>query len=175
MASRSGRGAAVCPSGRGDGADASLCLRVWRRPWRCRWSGVFAGIAWQWRLAEAEKTRADAAAQHAMREADNARFQTASSFLIQGWSRAEQGDIAEGLLWITEALERTPETHPEFQARVRANLPAWEKLLVRMESVIASKDGSILYGLSPDGKTVLTQPTGRESLQARDARSLAGR
>src|SRR5262249_35218735 len=55
----------------------------------------FAGVTWQWRLAEAEKTRADAAARHAVDEADRARFQTALTSFMQGWSRAEQGDVAE--------------------------------------------------------------------------------
>ena len=129
----------------------------------------FAGIAWQWRLAEAEKTRADAAARHAVDEAERARFQTALTSFIQGWSRAEQGDVAEGMLWMAEALERTPEAHPEFQALVRANLPAWEKSLVRMESLIPAVEGSTLYGISPDGKKVLTRLPDLVSLQVRDA------
>jgi WD40 repeat protein/tetratricopeptide (TPR) repeat protein len=143
----------------------------------------FTGVAWQWRraeakaaeartkagLAEAESRRADAAAQQAGAEADRARFQTALTSFVQGWSRAEQGDVAEGMLWMVEALERTPESHPEFRALLRANLPAWETSLVRLESAIPSEDGTLLYGLSPDGKTALTQLRDGVSLRARDA------
>ncbi len=102
-------------------------------------------------------------------EADRARFQTALTSFIQGWSRAEQGDVAEGMLWMAEAIERTPEAHPEFRALVRANLPAWEKLLVRMESLIPAVEGSTLYGVSPDGTKVLTRLSDLMSLQVRDA------
>ena len=70
---------------------------------------------------------------------------------------------------MAEALERTPEAHPEFQALVRANLPAWEKSLVRMESLIPAVEGSTLYGISPDGKKVLTRLPDLVSLQVRDA------
>jgi WD40 repeat protein/Flp pilus assembly protein TadD/tRNA A-37 threonylcarbamoyl transferase component Bud32 len=143
----------------------------------------FAGIAWQWRRAEAkadeartkarlavaESKRADASAKRAVDEANRARFQTALTSFVQGWSRAEQGDVAEGMLWMAEALERTPDVHPEFQGLARANVAAWEQSLVRMDSVIPAIEGTSLYSFSADGKKILTQLPDKVSLQVRDA------
>ncbi|HEV3255347.1 MAG TPA: WD40 repeat domain-containing protein, partial [Gemmataceae bacterium] len=145
------------------------------------------GIAWQWRraeakadeartkagLAEAEKTRADASANTAVDEANRARFQTALTSFIQGWSQAEQGDVAEGVLWMVEALKRAPEEHPEFRAMVRANLPAWEEQLVHQQYVVPYEEGTALFGFNPAGKTVLTRLPDMVSLQIRD--ELSGR
>ncbi|HEV3022816.1 MAG TPA: serine/threonine-protein kinase, partial [Pirellulales bacterium] len=143
----------------------------------------FMGIAWQWRraeakadeartkagLAEAEKTRADASANTAVDEANRARFQTALTSFIQGWSQAEQGDVAEGVLWMVEALKRAPEEHSEFRAMVRANLPAWEEQLVHQQYVVPYEEGTALFGFNPAGKTVLTRLPDLVTLQIRDA------
>jgi hypothetical protein len=120
-------------------------------------------------IAEAEKKRADAAARQAVDEAIRAQFQTALTSFQQGWSRAEQGDVAEGMLWMLEALERTPETHLDFRSLVRADLPAWEQQLVRMKYRIAYEAGTSHFSYSPDGQTVLVRLPDGISLQSRDA------
>jgi WD40 repeat protein/serine/threonine protein kinase/tetratricopeptide (TPR) repeat protein len=132
----------------------------------------------QAQVAQMETKRADAAAQQAVDEANHARFQTALTSFHQGWSRAEQGDVVEGMFWMIEALERAPEAQAEFRSMVRANLPAWEEQLVRPAYVISCEPGTSVFCFSPDGKTLLARLSDGLSLQSRDAttgRPLGGR
>jgi serine/threonine protein kinase len=133
-----------------------------------------AGITWKWR--EAEQRRGEAEAQRekaagAEREtavqrdaAVSARNESqrvsAGVLLDKGIDLAEQGEVAEGLFWMVEALKVAPEESPELRRAIRTNLAAWMGRAHGLRHVFLQPPGVSQCALAPDGRHFLTVSSG---------------
>src|SRR5262249_26301383 len=72
----------------------------------------------------------------------------------------QAGKVADGLLWMSEALAVSPPEDEHFAAVVRTNLAAWRAQITVRHNVLRHDDavGSVAY--APDGKTVYTAAGG---------------
>ncbi len=137
----------------------------------------FALVAWQWQRAEearAEATRkaeaearartdadrARARADDARRDADAARLQaqrqSAGLALDRGLAFCEQGDTAQGLLWLARSLELVPAGADGLERTIRANLTGWAWKHRPLRALLPHTDAVHAAAFSPDGKAVLT-------------------
>jgi WD40 repeat protein len=107
--------------------------------------GGLGGILWQWREAVvARRTVVELAA--------NLTFDAALA-------RCQEGQTAEGLLWMARSLLVDPES--SIDRAVRANLDAWGRETHRLESAAAAPPESFDLAFSPDGRR-LVRRSGKE-------------
>jgi hypothetical protein len=105
----------------------------------------FCLASWKWRKAVAAKDiaddgrrdaeRSEAQEREARQEADlqtkKAVRMAAKLSLDRGLSFCEQGEIARGMLWFTQALRLAPKGDEELRRAIRVNLAGWYPALQR--------------------------------------------
>jgi WD40 repeat protein/tRNA A-37 threonylcarbamoyl transferase component Bud32 len=76
--------------------------------------------------------------------------------LVQGLNWCEQGDVARGLLWLTEGLQISPEDDADLQYCLRVNLSAWSRQIHSQLAVLGHTDAILDLAFSPDGASFAT-------------------
>ncbi len=117
-----------------------------------------------WRGAKAEaKAEAEAKRLAQENEKEHAQARTESARLLagvtldRGLSLCAQGEIEQGLLHLSRALDRAVATKAADTERVaRLNLSAWRRRLVNQRAALHHKGWVWALAFSPDGQTVLT-------------------
>jgi eukaryotic-like serine/threonine-protein kinase len=119
-------------------------------------------------LIAAQSSRAAARLRHeqeqteeALRQAEHYRrlAERASALVLleRGLGLCEQGEVAQGLLWLGRGLEVAPADADDLQHALRANITAWWRHLGhRLRAVLEHPGPVYAAALSPDGKTALT-------------------
>jgi WD40 repeat protein len=117
---------------------------------------------------------ADDARRQALEERDHSRRQSTDLALDKGIALAEQGEIAQGLRWMLEGLDRAPAESAEIQRVIRINLTAWSEQAHGLRNVIRVpiRTGPSAYrcAVSPDGRLIAVASADR--LEYWDAKSL---
>jgi WD40 repeat protein/tetratricopeptide (TPR) repeat protein/tRNA A-37 threonylcarbamoyl transferase component Bud32 len=131
----------------------------------------FALVTWQWQRAEqmaaaeskargeAEdaKGRAGQAQIDAEQERRQAQRQSAGLALERGIQLCEQGDTAQGLLWLARSLQTVPPGADDLEQLIRINLAGWSWQHHPLRNQLAhQKDGVYAVTYSADGKKLLT-------------------
>lgn len=88
--------------------------------------------------------------------------------LDRGLALCEQGQIAQGLLWLVRALELAPQEAQERQFVVRVNLAAWSQQLVLLQQVHQSADSGTLAAVAFDSQTRLVAAARGHSVHVSD-------
>jgi WD40 repeat protein/tRNA A-37 threonylcarbamoyl transferase component Bud32 len=83
-------------------------------------------------------------------------LQVARGYEKRGLLLCEQGDVAQGLLWLTRSLDTLPPGNDDLDRAIRMNLNAWRGQLGSLRAVLQHQDrvGAVAY--SPDGKRIAT-------------------
>jgi hypothetical protein len=76
--------------------------------------------------------------------------------LEKAWSLPEQGQVAEGMLWLARCLEVAPADDAALQQAIRANLAAWYGQLRPLRAQLPHGAGIAALAFSPDGKRIAT-------------------
>jgi WD40 repeat protein/tRNA A-37 threonylcarbamoyl transferase component Bud32 len=100
---------------------------------------------------EDERQKAESAQQQAEQR-------LASSLLDRGQKLGEQGEVALGMLSMTDGLAIATRAHAssDLDQAVRMNLASWSNLLHPLRRCLVHRDKVWSVAVSPDGKTVLT-------------------
>jgi WD40 repeat protein/serine/threonine protein kinase len=94
---------------------------------------------------------------HQSRAADHNRLMLAESYLEKGQNLCEDGDVARGMLWIARSLETAPNSAPELQRAIRANLGAWSPSPAGLRTSLTLQNGVSVIAFSADGKLFMTE------------------
>jgi WD40 repeat protein/tetratricopeptide (TPR) repeat protein len=118
--------------------------------------GAFSFV--QWRFAKDREQTAISLNEN-LRRIDKGRIQAlAQSSVIaldQAISFCEQGNVANGLLWMVHALEVAPQDHTDLQYALRANLLAWRSQIAWEPAIFrAATQGQHFVAFLPDGKAI---------------------
>jgi serine/threonine protein kinase/WD40 repeat protein len=124
----------------------------------------FAGVSWQWRVAEAarddeksQRGHAEAARDEA-KEAHNAAARQAAGLLLdRGIEDARGGEPARALHLFVRALRALPEEDPEaapLERAIRANLSAWAETVPALEHIFPGGPRSGNVSFAPDGEQI---------------------
>jgi WD40 repeat protein len=105
-------------------------------------------VTWLWLNAEAARRETEAARQEVV-------GLLARRSLERGQLLYEQGDVAQGMLWMASAPELVPENR-QLQRAIRANLAAWRGRFHSLHGLFPHPAAVRAVALSPDGQTVLT-------------------
>jgi WD40 repeat protein len=81
---------------------------------------------------------------------------SASLALERGLTLAEQGEVAQGMLWMIRGLKIAPEDDAELQRDLRTSLAVWHRQLHPLRAVFQHSDWVECVFLSPDGKRLAT-------------------
>jgi WD40 repeat protein/serine/threonine protein kinase len=135
----------------------SVSSRVWR--W-CRRNPGVAGLGAAVLLLlllvtsrEAVlRVAAEASAREAIAERVRADQRSLRLTLEKAWSLPEQGQIAEGMLWLVRSLEIAPADDVDLQQAIRANLAAWCSRLHPLRQRLPQGGAIAAIAFSPDGK-----------------------
>ncbi|MBI2805843.1 MAG: protein kinase [Planctomycetes bacterium] len=82
--------------------------------------------------------------QRVVQERNRAQRLAADLALDRGIALADEGDVAQGLLWMAKALELAPAQETHLRDAVRANLGAWQNEVARPRAVMALAPESIV-------------------------------
>src|SRR5262249_49925332 len=74
--------------------------------------------------------------------------------LEKAWSLPEQGQVAEGMLWLVRCMEVAPADDADLQQAIRANLAAWYGRLHPLHAQLPHGAGIVALAFSPDGKWI---------------------
>jgi serine/threonine protein kinase/WD40 repeat protein/tetratricopeptide (TPR) repeat protein len=124
----------------------------------------FAGVAWQWRVAEAarddeksQRGRAEAARDEAKDARNAAARQAAGLLLDRGIEDARGGEPARALHLFVRALRALPGDDPEaapLERAIRANLSAWAETVPTLEHIFPGGPQSAAVAFAPDGERI---------------------
>src|SRR5205823_3609497 len=81
---------------------------------------------------------------------------SASLALERGLTLAEQGEVAQGMLWMARGLKLAPAGDAELQRDLRTSLAVWRRQLHPLRAVIQHPDWVGATIISPDGKLLAT-------------------
>src|SRR5262249_39955164 len=81
---------------------------------------------------------------------------SASLALERGLTLAEQGEVAQGMLWMTRGLKIAREDDADLQRDLRMSLAVWQRQLHPLRAVIQHPDMVPCVKLSRDGKLLVT-------------------
>jgi WD40 repeat protein/serine/threonine protein kinase len=122
----------------------------------------FAGVFWQWRVAETQTGIALVREQEARQKTqDEARARAqaqrfaAGLLLERGLGLCQQGQYAGGLLWLTRGLEVVPD-EDDLRDSFRTLLGGWSTRLCPCQPVLDHPGGVKAADLSADGRLVAT-------------------
>jgi serine/threonine protein kinase len=76
--------------------------------------------------------------------------------LEKAWSLPEQGQVAEGMLWLVHCLEVAPADDANLQQAIRANLAAWYGQLHSLRAQLPHRSEMATLAFSPDGRRIAT-------------------
>jgi eukaryotic-like serine/threonine-protein kinase len=123
----------------------------------------FAGVFWQWRVAETQTGIALAKEQEARRKTrDEARARAeaqrfaAGLLLERGLGLCQQGQSAGGLLWLTRGLDVVPDEADDLRESLCTLLGGWSTRLCPCRLVIDHPGTVKAADLSADGRLVAT-------------------
>ena len=94
--------------------------------------------------------------QEAQLALEQANHRLAENYLQRGLSFGEAGNIAEGLLWQTRALQVTDANDSSLQRVVRLNLQMWSAQLRTLHCSIQLQRKALAVGFAPDGSSIVT-------------------
>jgi WD40 repeat protein/tRNA A-37 threonylcarbamoyl transferase component Bud32 len=117
-------------------------------------------VSWQWRRAERERARAEQKAEAEVRskaETEQARRDVEGRQTLLASARGrevcEEGDIAEGLLWLARAVEMADRSGSMSMDRpLRVTLAAWATQLPQVVWQTRHAPGCNKIAFSPDGR-----------------------
>jgi serine/threonine protein kinase/WD40 repeat protein len=141
----------------------------------------FAGVSWQWRVAETaredeknQRNRAEALRQGAETARDEAKqarnasaWQAAGLLLDRGIEDARAGEPARALHLFVRALRALPPDEPQaapLERTIRANLLAWAETVPALEHIWPSGPRTDHIALAPDGETI-AMVVGKDEVQ----------
>jgi WD40 repeat protein len=105
------------------------------------------------RLAQdAEDLRKGKLREEAQRKLTERRL--ADHYLDRGLGLCEQGDVAQGMLWLAQSLRTAPVGEKASEMPARANLAHWRQRLAGMKAMLEHRGRCVAF--SPDSKYVLT-------------------
>jgi WD40 repeat protein/serine/threonine protein kinase len=123
----------------------------------------FAGMFWQWRVAETQTGIALAREQEALQKTrDEARARAeaqrfaAGLLLERGQGLCQQGQYAGGLLWLARGLDVVPDEADDLRQSFRTLLGGWSTRLCPCRLVIDHSRSVRGADLSPDGRLLAT-------------------
>ncbi len=76
--------------------------------------------------------------------------------LDQGLTLCEEGNPADGMLWLARSLAMLPDGADDLDHTIRANLGAWARRTPQLRMTVQQDDEVLAAAFSPDGKTFLT-------------------
>ena len=76
-------------------------------------------------------------------------------------NRFARGNVSDGILWLTRALNTAPPDALDLEHAIRANLANWSPLLPTLRHELNTKDDVDVLAYSPNGNTILTGEAGR--------------
>ncbi|HKI33847.1 MAG TPA: WD40 repeat domain-containing protein [Gemmataceae bacterium] len=103
-----------------------------------------------------EQKKTAQALTEAERQRHRAEVRSATLALERGQGLCEQGDVAQGLLWMARGLEVAPPDEDDLRRVLRLNLAGWHRRLNVLEALLPHRGALIKVAFSPDGKTALT-------------------
>jgi WD40 repeat protein/predicted Ser/Thr protein kinase len=121
-------------------------------------------VTWQWRAAEANAwAEAEARREAQQKTADEARARREVERLLltadvdRALTLCDQGNVAQGLLWLTASLEQAERLHdPELERVIRVNLTGWRGQLLQPSRQLPHTDWIWDVAFSPDGRRAVT-------------------
>jgi WD40 repeat protein/serine/threonine protein kinase len=123
----------------------------------------FAGVFWQWRVAETQRGIALVREQEAQQKThDEARARAqaqrfaARLILERGLGLCQQGQYAGGLLWLTRGLDVVPDEADDLRESFRTLLGGWSTRLCPCRLVLDHPHTVKAANLSADGRLVAT-------------------
>jgi WD40 repeat protein len=115
-------------------------------------------VSWQWRRAEstaAAEALAHAEARHARREALRGQAELA---MDHGRALAEQGEIGQGMVWLSRSLRLAAEAGDvDLDRAARINLAEWSARLSRPLARLRLPVPAHALAFRPDGRTLIVQ------------------
>jgi WD40 repeat protein len=105
---------------------------------------------------EAARQEAEAAREKAEKYSHDADHLSANLALERGLTLAEQGEVAQGMLWLARGLKVAPADDADLQRDLRISLAVWQRELHPLRAVIQHPDFAMPVILSPDGKLLAT-------------------
>jgi WD40 repeat protein len=102
-----------------------------------------------------EQQKTNAALKDVKEQRDTARQLAASLALDRGLTSCEQGDLAAGMLWLSEGLRLTPGTDKHLRQVIRANLACWGKQVRPLTMVLGHPGAAALIANGRFAKAVL--------------------
>lgn len=116
-----------------------------------------AAVAWQWQRAEqkaADELSARRSAEEKQRQVERL---SVSIMLDQANSLCESGEVAQGLLWMAEALETSVRiVEPDLERVARLNLAGWRAFLIHQRAECLPGKGVTAAALEPAGGKFVT-------------------
>ena len=117
-------------------------------------------VGWQWRRAERERARAEQKAEAEVRskaETEQARREVEGRQALlaaaRGRAACEEGDIAQGLLWLARGIEMAERSSSKAMDRpLRVTLAAWATQLPQVVWQTRHAPGCNKIAFSPDGR-----------------------
>jgi WD40 repeat protein/serine/threonine protein kinase len=123
----------------------------------------FAGVLWQWRVAEKQTGIAlerEQEAQQKTRDEAHARSQAqrfaAGLLLERGQGLCQQGEYVGGLLWLTRGLDLVPDDADDLRESFRTLLGGWSTRLCPCRLLLDHPGSVKAADLSADGRLVAT-------------------
>ncbi|MGP0069259.1 MAG: protein kinase domain-containing protein [Isosphaeraceae bacterium] len=124
----------------------------------------FAGVLAAWRVAVHDRLKAEAlaasesAAQSEARGAHRSAERANAGLIIdRALGLCEAGEVAAGLVWLSQGLERAEAVGAEeLTPAIRANLAAWASRLLVPRTSPAQGASTMSVAFSPDGRYLLT-------------------
>ena len=106
-----------------------------------------------------EQERTHLALEDATNQRALAALLSARLALERGLSLCQQGNTAQGLIWMARSLELAPEGDPDLERDIRTNIARWRTSLHRLQAVWRTPCPLEALATSPDGKLFLTGGT----------------
>jgi serine/threonine protein kinase/WD40 repeat protein/Flp pilus assembly protein TadD len=127
----------------------------------------FAGVAWQWRVAERREKEAVAARDDANQTRNAAARQAAALLLDRGIEDARSGEPARALHVLVQALRALPANDAAsapLDRVIRMNLAAWAENAPALEHIFPRGPRFDYVAFSPDGEQI-AMAVGRDGVQ----------
>jgi serine/threonine protein kinase/Flp pilus assembly protein TadD len=115
----------------------------------------------------AEKERAEAEAARAEKALQELQKNSALMALQRAESLLEQGQLANGLLWLMRGLQLAPAPEVNLQQTIRTNLASLRGELPFLKTTLPSTGLTYVTAISPDGRRLATGSAARDKSAAR--------